>query len=146
MKKTRNNTKKAKTVKTKTVKAKTVKRAKTTTGGPLSKEHKAKLSAALKGLIPWNKGKKTGVKPWNAGKKTGIEPWNKGKHTGLAPANKGKRVKKAKSTKRAKTAKAAKPAKVQKLHLRPHIVKSIKASEINAANANTPAVAPVAAE
>lgn len=68
---------------------------------PLSDEHKAKISAALKGkVVPWNKGKKTGIKPWNAGVKTGIEPWNKGKKTGIEPANKGKKTaKKAASSK-----------------------------------------------
>lgn len=47
--------------------------------------------------IPWNKGKKTGIKPWNAGKKLPYKVWNAGKKTGIKPWNKGKKI--AQSTK-----------------------------------------------
>lgn len=61
------NTKTKKTAKPKTKAAKKPNK--------LSDETRAKISKALKGLTPWNKNKKTGVKPWNAGlkldKKTG---------------------------------------------------------------------------
>jgi len=73
--------KKTKTVvKTKIVNTKTAIKDDTTPNirGPLSDEHKRKISAALMGNTPWNKGKKTGVIPWNKGKRTGVIPRNKG--------------------------------------------------------------------
>jgi len=36
--------------------------------GPLSDSVKMKISRALQGKIPWNKGIKTGIPPWNKGK------------------------------------------------------------------------------
>jgi group I intron endonuclease len=53
-----------------------------------------------KGLVPWNKGKKTGQKVWNKNKKTGIvphsvfkkgnKPWNEGKKLPYKPRPKQK--------------------------------------------------------
>jgi len=48
-------------------------------GKTASEETKKKLSEAHKGLIPWNKGKKTGVTPWNKGKFGYSTKW-KGRH------------------------------------------------------------------
>jgi len=64
-------------------------------GGALAPEALAKMKKALKGRIPWNKGKKSGVVAWNKGKKMPsgmtekrlqtikekygkLEAWNKG--------------------------------------------------------------------
>jgi len=60
----RRNARKPKT----TTKARATKPVTTKRTTALSDEHKAKISAALKGLTPWNKNKKTGIKPWNFGK------------------------------------------------------------------------------
>lgn len=38
-------------------------------------EQKEHLSASLKGLTPWNKGKKTGQIPWNKGRKFPGRHW-----------------------------------------------------------------------
>lgn len=47
-------------------------------GRKLTEEHKAKLSAAKVGYIPWNKGLKTGHNPWNKGKVGVQKNWKKG--------------------------------------------------------------------
>ena len=63
---------KKKTRSTTTAKRKTAVRGKKpakTQGRTLSAETRDKISSALKGLTPWNKGKKTGIKPWNKGKR-----------------------------------------------------------------------------
>lgn len=43
-----------------------------------SKETREKISASLKGKIPWNKNKKTGMIPWNKGTKGVTKGWPKG--------------------------------------------------------------------
>lgn len=55
----------------------------------LSEEHRQKISEACKGLVPWNKGKKTGVKPANAGKK-----WDPKTRTYIAPKGRKRSAKK----------------------------------------------------
>jgi hypothetical protein len=55
----------------------------TYTNGPHSKERKEAISMALKGNVPWNKGKKTGPVSDETKRKMseshkGKEPWNKG--------------------------------------------------------------------
>lgn len=57
-------------------------------GTPMKEESKLKLGRALKGKIPWNKGK-TGSVPWNKGKKTGQKVWNKGTKGIMKAWNKG---------------------------------------------------------